>query len=65
MAGFVSIFDWYLSMLGRFFYIHIVESSPCNQSYKQLGSFMFTPTSMSYFTFLTGVRIIALIISLK
>ena len=32
-----SIFDWYLSILGCFFYLLIVESTPCNQSFKRLG----------------------------
>ena len=28
VAGFDAIFDWYSSMLGHFFYLQIVESTP-------------------------------------
>ena len=64
-AGFDAIFHWYLSMLGRFFYLHIVKSSPCNQSCKRLGLIVFTPTFTPYFTFLIVFHIVALILSLK
>ena len=52
-------------MLGRFFYLHIVKSTPCNQSYKRLGFFIFTQTFTSYFTFVMVFHIAALILSLK
>ena len=54
VAGFDAIFDWYLSMLGRFYYLHIVESTPYNQSCKRLGFFIAKPTFTFYFTFLIG-----------
>ena len=31
VAGFDAIFDWYCSMPGSCFYLHIVEQTPCNQ----------------------------------
>ena len=37
VAGFDAIFDRHSSMLGHFFYLHIVKSTPCNQSCKILG----------------------------
>ena len=65
VAGFDTIFNWYLSKLARFFYLHIVESTPCNQSCKRLGFCITTPTFTSYFTFFIGFHIFALILSLK
>ena len=51
VAGFDAIFDWYLSMLERFFYLHIVKSTPYNQSCKRLGFLVFILTFTSHFTF--------------
>ena len=65
VAGFDAVFDWYLSMLGRFFYLQIVKSTPCNQTCKRLGFFIATPTFTPYFTFLIGFHILALILVLK
>ena len=44
VAGFDAIFDWYLSMLGRIFNLHIVKSTPCNQSCKGLDFLFFILT---------------------
>ena len=64
-AGFDAIFDWYLSMLGRFFYLHIIKSTPYNQSCKRLGFLIFIPTFMSHLYVLMCFHLVALIVSLK
>ena len=53
VAGYDAIWDWYLSMLERFIYLHIVKSTPCNKSCKGLGFLIFILTFKSHFTFLS------------
>ena len=50
VAGFNAIFDWYLSMLGCFIYLHIVKSMPCNLVCERCGFLIFNLTFTSHFT---------------
>ena len=50
VAGFDSIFDCYLGMLGCFLYLHMVKSTPINHSYNKLGFLFFILTFTSHFT---------------
>ena len=52
VAGFDAIFDWQLSMPGRFIYLHIVRSTPCNQSCKILSFMFFSLMFTSHFALL-------------
>ena len=65
LAGFDAIFDWYMRMLGRLFYFHIVKSTPCDQSFKRVGFLIFTLTFTSHLTCFKGFHIVALSLSLK
>ena len=63
LAGFDAISDWYLSTLGRFFCLHIVKSTSCDQSCKILGLLIFTLMFTSHLTFYKGFYIVALSLS--
>ena len=43
-ATFNALFDCITSMIGRYFYLHIVKSMPCNQACKSLGFLIFILT---------------------
>ena len=60
-----ELFDWYLGMLGCFFYLHIVKSTTCDQSYKRLGFLIFTLSFTSCLMFFKVFHIVALSLSLK
>ena len=51
VACFDAIFDCIANMIGRLFNLHIVKSTPNNQTWKRRGSLIFILTLTSHFTF--------------
>ena len=51
VACFDTIFDCITHMIGRLFNLHIVKSTPNNQTWKRQGFFIFILTITSHFTF--------------
>ena len=51
VACFDAIFDCITNMIGRLFDLHIVESTPNNQTWERQGFLIFILTLTSYFTF--------------
>ena len=60
VAGFDTIFDWCFSMLGRFFCLHIAQSTSCSQSCRRLGFLAFILTSTPHFYVLMCSHLVAL-----
>ena len=46
-----AIFDYITNMIGRLFSLHIVKSTPNNQTWKRRGFLIFILTLTSHFTF--------------
>ena len=51
VACFEAIFDCITNMIGRLFNLHIVKSTPNNQTWERRGFLIFILTLTSYFTF--------------
>ena len=51
VAYFDAIFDCIMNMIVRLFNLHIVKSTPNNQTWKRRGFFIFILTLTSHFTF--------------
>ena len=51
VACFDAIFDCITNMIGRLFNLHIVKSTPNNQTWKRRGFLIFNLTLTSHFTF--------------
>ena len=51
IAYFYAIFDFITNMIGRMFNLHIVESTPNNQTWKRGSFLIFILTLTSQFTF--------------
>ena len=51
VACFGAIFDCITNMIGRLFNLHIVKSTPNNQTWKRRGFLIFILTLTSHFTF--------------
>ena len=51
VACFDAIFDCITNMIGHLFNLHIVKSTPNNQTWKRRGFVIFILTLMSHFTF--------------
>ena len=51
VACFDAMFDCITNMIGRLFNLHIVKSTPNNQTWERLGFLIFILTLPSYFTF--------------
>ena len=51
VEGFDAIFDCITNMIGRVFNLHIVKSTPNNQTWKRRGFLLFILTLTSHFTF--------------
>ena len=51
VACFDAIFDCITNMVGRLFNLHIVKSTPNNQTWKRWGFLIFILTLTSHFTF--------------
>ena len=61
-GGFDAIFDWYLSMLGRLFYLHIVKSTPCTNHAKNGFLDLHTDVNVTFYVFYVGFfHIVALL----
>ena len=54
VACFDAIFDCITNMIGRLFYLHIVKSTPNNQTWKRWDFFTFILSLTSHFTFSHG-----------
>ena len=65
VAGVDTIFNWNLSMLVHFIYLHIVKSKPCNQSRKGLGCMFFYLDVYVTFYVIMYFDLVALILTLK
>ena len=64
VACFDAIFDCITNMIGRLFNLHIVKSTPNNQTWKRQGFLIFILTLTSHFT-LSCFHHVALHIALK